>query len=302
VSTAPDDPTPLGEALRDKRFGLVLSAGYFGFFGHAGLVAALEETELVPAAWAGTSAGALVGAMGAVGMSSARMRELFTSLRREDFWDPAPLSMALDVARGRKVTGILRGKRFRSMLEAELPVQNIEDAAKPLLIVTSDVTSAAPRVHVRGPLAAAIHASCAYPGLFETVDDDLGRQLWDGGLVDKAPLVALFDHLPTLDAIVVMYLAGDTKQSATERPRRHGYVSGLAQGLAAIRHEHYVLQARLCEARGVPIYELNPTLTRLGPTKLALGKKAFEESKAFTRSALGAAASEHRPYRITARP
>ncbi len=290
----------LADALRAQRFGLVLSAGYFGFFGHAGLLVALERAGLAPAAWAGTSAGALVAAMGASGMRAGEIAALMGAIKRDDFWDPAPLEILWDTLRGRGATGLLRGRRFRALLERHLRVAEIERCPSPLVIVTSDVTSASPRVHVRGSLAAAVHASCAYPGLFRTVEDD-AAQLWDGGLIDKAPLVALTDNVGDLDALLVMYLPSDTKASATARPRRHGYVGGLAQGLAAVRHEHYALQAKLCEARSIPVYELSPTLTALGPTRLHLGPRAAEEARAFAERALSAAADDARPYATAAR-
>jgi NTE family protein len=127
------------------------------------------------------------------------------------------------------------------------------------------------------------------------VDDE--GQLWDGGLIDKAPLVALTDRIPSLEALLVMYLPSDTKAEAASRPRRHGYVGGLAQGLAAVRHEHYVLQAKLCEARGIPVYELSPTLTQLGPTRLHLGPRAHDEARRFAELALAGSAEQVRLHR-----
>src|SRR5690606_14944306 len=58
----------LARELQGKRVGVVLSAGYFGFFGHAGFIAALRGVGLEPAAYAGTSAGALVAALAASGL------------------------------------------------------------------------------------------------------------------------------------------------------------------------------------------------------------------------------------------
>ena len=284
----------LAETLRTKRFGVVLSAGYFGFFGHAGLLAALERGGLRPAGWAGSSAGALVAALGASGMSAADALGLMTATQKRDFWDPAPLSLLVDTLSGRKATGILRGQRFRELLESRLPVRTFEACREPLVIVTSDITNAEPRVHTRGDLPSAVAASCAYPGLFRTVEDG-ATQLWDGGLIDKAPLVALTDHV-ALDALLVLYLPSDTKQAARERPKRHGYVGGLAQGLAAVRHEHYVLQAKLTEARGIPVYELSPRLTPLGPSRLHLGAEAFREAERFSETALLSAAEAARAY------
>lgn len=284
----------LADALRGRRFGLVLSAGYFGFFGHAGLLAALEAEGLRPCALAGTSAGALVAAFSAAGLSAADIGARLSGVKREDFWDPGPLSQLWEAVRGRGATGLLHGRRFRALLDRDLPVRRIEECARPLVLVTSDVTNASSRVHVTGSLAAAVHASCAYPGLFRTVDE-AGAQLWDGGLVDKAPLVALAERVQ-LDALLVQYLPGETQAKAKARPRRHGYVGGLAQGLATVRHEHYVLQGKLCEARGLPVFELSPTLTKLGPTKLRHGPKALEEARSFAAAALHEPAARVRPF------
>ena len=284
----------LGERLNVEPFGLVLSAGYFGFFGHAGVVSSLEAHDLHPAAYAGTSAGALVGAMAASGMSAAAIEAMLVSVRRHEFWDPSLRGVLADAARG-GATGLLRGEKFRAKLEASLPVARFEDCARPLVVVTSDVTRAEPRVHDRGPLAPAIHASCAYPGLFRTVDDD-GTQLWDGGLIDKAPIVALIDRHPTLEALVVVYLPSDTKARAAAKPRRYGYLGGLQQGLAAVRHEHYLLQARLAEARGVAVYELSPSLPAVGPTRLEAGPRAFDAARTAAAAWLDADEASCRPY------
>jgi NTE family protein len=283
----------LNETLAQRRFGLVLSAGYFGFFAHGGLLAALEGAGLRPAAWAGTSAGALVGALGASGMSAADIAAMMKSVAKADFWDPAPLEQLFEAVRGRGMTGLLRGDRFRSLLQRRLPAR-FEDCREPLVIVTADVTNAASRVHVAGPLPPVVHASCAYPGLFRTVDDD-GTQSWDGGLIDKAPIAALIEHAD-VDAILVLYLPSDTKHDAASRPRRVGYLGGMLRGLAAVRHEHYVLQAKLAEARGIPVFELSPVLPKLGPDRLALGPEVLAESARRALAAFADDANRHRPY------
>jgi NTE family protein len=267
----------LSDRLASQPFGLVLSAGFFGFFGHAGVLASLEAHGLSPAAYAGTSAGALVAAMAASGLGAAEVAERLCSVRKEDFWDPSVGGLLGDVVRG-GLTGLLRGDRFRAKLDSTLPAARFEDCAHPLVVVTSDVTRAASRVHDRGPLAPVIHASCAYPGLFRAVDDG-ASQLWDGGLIDKAPIVALLDRQPALRAILVVYLPSQTRARASRAPRRHGYVGGLQQGLAAVRHEHYVLQARLAEARGIPVFELSPDLPPVGPSRLSQGPIAIAEAR-----------------------
>ncbi len=284
----------LRAALRGKRVGVVLSAGYFGFFGHAGFLAALDAAGIVPSAWAGTSAGALVAAMAAAGLDAAAIGRLLVEVKKEQFWDPAPIASLLDAARGRGITGLLAGARFRKLLEDKLPVRTFEELRTPLVIVTADVSAASPRVHVEGPLSVAVHASCAYPGLFRTVPVD-GAQLWDGGLVDKAPLVALAERVP-LDALLVHYLPSESR-AAPPPKRPHGYLSAMAQALGAVRHEHYLLQARLLEARGTPVYELSPELPKVEPKRLAAGKDALARAAAHAAAALAGPAAAARPHR-----
>lgn len=283
----------LRDTLAERRFGLVLSAGYFGFFAHGGLLAALEAEGLRPAAWAGTSAGALVGALGASGMKAADVAAMMIGVDKADFWDPAPVEQLWDAVRGRGATGLLRGARFRKLLASRLPAR-FEDCREPLVLVTADVTHAQSRVHVSGPLPPIVHASCAYPGLFRTVDDD-GTQAWDGGLIDKAPIAALLEHTD-VDAILVQYLPSDTKRDAGAKVKRVGYLGGMLRGLAAVRHEHYVLQAKLAEARGVPVYELSPVLEQLGPDKLSRGPSVMEEARRRAAEALGERADHARAY------
>ena len=71
------------ERLKGRRVGVVLSAGYFGFYGHAGFVDGLLEHGIVPSAWAGTSAGGMIAAFAAAGIAPARMAELLLQQRRE---------------------------------------------------------------------------------------------------------------------------------------------------------------------------------------------------------------------------
>ncbi|WP_373046470.1 patatin-like phospholipase family protein [Vulgatibacter sp.] len=286
----------LARELRGKRVGLVLSAGFFGFFGHAGFLAAVEGAGLSPTAYAGTSAGALVASLAAAGLDAHDIATLLGRVRKQDFWDPAPVSALLDAARGRSFTGLLAGLRFRRLLDDALPVERIEQTPKKLVLVTTDVTAAAPRIHTEGPLSEVIHASCAYPGLFRAVPFSRA-QLWDGGLVDKAPILALAGQVE-LDAILVHYLPGKGRTTLEQTPedRWHGYVQAMARGLLAVRHENYELQGRLCEARGLPVYVVSPQLPRLSPGRLKEGRNVIAAATAAAARALAAPAAESRPF------
>ena len=162
----------LREWLADAPFTLALSSGFFGFFAHAGVVSVLEEEGLLPAAVSGSSAGALVGGLWAAGLPAAEMRRELLALQRADFWDPGPGA------------GLLRGELFRRRLERIAPATALEGARVPLAVSAYAVTARRTAVLREGPLAAALHASCAFPFLFQPVRV-AGRLHLDGGIADR---------------------------------------------------------------------------------------------------------------------
>lgn len=80
----------LGDWLQERPFQLALSSGFFGFFSHAGLIAALEDAGLHPAGITGSSAGALTGGLWSAGLDASVLRHELSRLRRSHFWDPFP--------------------------------------------------------------------------------------------------------------------------------------------------------------------------------------------------------------------
>lgn len=168
----------LADWLRAEPFTLSLSSGFFGFFAHAGVLLALEERALVPGRVTGSSAGALVGGLFAAGLPPERIREELLSLRRQDFWDPAPGA------------GLLRGRRFGDRLAELLPVATFAECPIPVAVSAFDVRSRSTLVLEDGPLAPAIQASCTVPLLFHPVRHQ-GRALLDGGILDRAALQAV---------------------------------------------------------------------------------------------------------------
>ena len=179
----------LRDWLEEGPFTLTLSSGFFGFFAHAGAVAALEDAGLRPSRITGSSAGALVGGLSAAGVPARRIRDELLALRREHFWDPS-----LGV-------GLLRGALFRARLEALLPVRSFEECPIPVAVSAFDVLARRTAILDRGALAPALHASCAAPVLFQPVR--IGTRVYaDGGILDRhglAPVAGgervLYHHL-----------------------------------------------------------------------------------------------------------
>jgi NTE family protein len=172
--------TTLGDWLAREPFGLAMSSGFFGFFAHTGMLAALLERGLVPTLVAGSSAGALVGGAWAAGLAPDAFAARLNTLERGDFWDPAPGA------------GLLAGRRFDRLLRELLPVRSMRDCHVPVRISVFDILARRTVVLSDAELAPAIRASCAVPALFHPVWI-ARRPYWDGGILDRLGLAGLAD-------------------------------------------------------------------------------------------------------------
>lgn len=168
--------------LAAQPFTLALSAGFFGFFAHTGVLRAIEEAGLVPRRIVGVSAGALAGGLWASGMPAAAIEEELVRLRRVDFWDP-----------GLPLGGLLKGEKFAAKLRELLDgrgVGEVEQCRVGFAAVVYDVGSRRVRAVDRGALGPAIQASCTVPLMFRPLRHE-GRLLLDGGVADRLGLCAI---------------------------------------------------------------------------------------------------------------
>ncbi len=238
------------EWLAEGPFSLALSAGFFGFFAHAGFVSVLEENHFVPTHVTGASAGALVGGLWASGTRAARIEAELRPLERKDFWDPAPGIRAL---RG---FGILRGALFRSRVEGMLEARSFESSKISAALSAFDVRARKTVVLDRGDLARAICASCAFPILFQPVEVD-GRAMLDGGIADRPGHAGLRARDP--ERVLFHHLASKSRWRRADPlpPQRRGMVTVTFANLP-----------------------------RLGPFRLARGAEAFDRAREATKRAL----------------
>lgn len=271
-------PRTLYECLEGTRFGLVLSAGYFGFFGHVGFLKGLGEAGLVPSAFAGSSAGGLVCALAAAGLPLASLEQTVLGLSRESFWDPDPLgALRGALFGGFGATGLLKGDKFQALLRRKLPVSRMEDCPRPLTLVATGLTDGRAEVLTHGLLAPRVHASCAYPGLFRAVEVD-GKLLWDGGLADKAPALALSNSPggKGLEAILIHYLPSRMSNAAGGA---WAYPRAMGAGIGALRNDNFKLQLAVLKARGLTTHVVESDLPAISPHTLSRGAEAMEAGR-----------------------
>jgi NTE family protein len=76
---------------------------------------------------------------------------------------------------------------LRALIEAKLGPIRIEDLQVPFQCCAASIERAAETWFEKGPLATAVTASCAVPGMFGPVEID-GEHYLDGGLVNSLPV------------------------------------------------------------------------------------------------------------------
>lgn len=168
---------------------LALSGGGAAGFGHIPVLEALDELGVSPVAISGTSAGALIGACYAHGMSGKDIRAFVLS-QAEDvltvarkFWKAAsfsfstgPLSLDAEAA-------------VAAIIPDDLP-DRVDALATPMTIAASDFHHHKAVYITDGDLISALAGSMAIPGIFRGVSRD-GLVLIDGGVTDNLPLRCL---------------------------------------------------------------------------------------------------------------
>ena len=157
------------------RIGLALGGGAVRGAAHIGVLSVLDEAGLAPAVITGTSAGALVGALYAAGQGPAAISTLARGLRWPRLIRPAGTRRAL-----------FETSRLATFLDNVLASRTFDGLALPFAAVACELTTGEAVVLRDGPVASAVLASAAIPGVFPPVDRD-GRMLVDGGLVEMVP-------------------------------------------------------------------------------------------------------------------
>ncbi|MDQ3459200.1 MAG: patatin-like phospholipase family protein [Deinococcota bacterium] len=168
---------------RPLRIGVALGGGSARGYAHIGALKSLERHGLAPQVIAGTSFGAVIGALYAAGRSPDALADLANGVRRREL-----LSAVWDA--GFRQAALLKGDRLEVYFDALLDGRTFADLRCELVVVTTDAASGE-RVLLRsGSVARALRATVALPGLLSPVQVD-GRRLMDGGLGSPVPLETL---------------------------------------------------------------------------------------------------------------
>src|ERR1700730_3995250 len=161
--------------------GLALGGGFARGFAHLGVLQVLAQNQIPISHIGGNSVGSILGAAYASGAPLARIIATCRTLRFRD------------IARWRvSRLGFASNHRLGDLIERVFESRQFEELQIPLAVVATDLNTGEPVSLTEGSLIDAIRASCAFPGLFETVEIGT-RCLADGALVAPVPTQAARD-------------------------------------------------------------------------------------------------------------
>lgn len=178
-SCASTQAPPAADMSRPK-IALVLGGGAARGFAHIGVIRVLEQEKIPIDMIVGTSVGSLIGAIYAADLNSFELEWTAFSLEKEHLFDVAMLSAFTGM-------GPVKGDRLEEFVRSKITIADIENLKLPFAAVATDLNRGTRVVLDRGPVARAVRASSAIPGVFNPVEHQ-GRLLVDGGVVDNIPI------------------------------------------------------------------------------------------------------------------
>ncbi|MBQ8795666.1 MAG: patatin-like phospholipase family protein [Clostridia bacterium] len=183
-----------------KKLGLVLGSGGARGVAHIGFLKALEEAEITPQCISGSSAGSIVGACMAMGMTADEIMNEVRNLKASEVLYGVPNfnRSGLFSTRGvhRKLNSFFKRKRIWDL--------NID-----FCCVATNLVTGKPKIfHGRSFIVPSIVASSCIPALFEP-EVIGGVQYVDGGVTSRLPIKAIRMFEPEVVVAVDVFAESD---------------------------------------------------------------------------------------------
>ena len=185
---------------REEGIHLVLGGGGVKGVAHIALLEFLESKNIRIHKMSGSSAGALVGALYASGVSTELMLDFFktTPLFKYSWLNPFK-------------GGLFDSYKYEKYLNDYLP-ELFEGLEIPLIVTAVNLQSGKPRYFNYGKLLPAVLASCAVPAIFSPIEID-GFLYTDGGVMDNFPIEPFLKDSKMLVGSYVSKPPMESKQS-----------------------------------------------------------------------------------------
>ena len=161
-----------------KDVALVLSGGGARGIAHIGVIEELEKQGFVIKSISGTSMGALVGGVYAVGKMQEYKNWIYT-LDKLDVFKLIDFTFSTQ--------GLIKGDRVLNKMKEFIPDMNIEDLNINYAATATDIGRKEEVVFTKGDLYEAVRASISIPTVFTPVKTE-NSVLVDGGVVNNIPI------------------------------------------------------------------------------------------------------------------
>ncbi len=242
------------------KIGLALGGGGAKGFAHLGVLEALSDAGIEFDVVAGTSIGALIGAVYVSG-NIDNLKNFATNISMTDL----PFMLGPTWPKG----GLFSGNYVEELVDKFVSIQNIEDLAKPFAAVTVDLNKAEVITFTKGDLKRAIRASTSIPGVFKPVFYE-DKILVDGGVLESVPLDAV--RSLGADFIVAVDLLSDISGN-------QNFDQGKPSIIEIVQRSSIVAQRKITEYKfkeDPPNVVLRPPLSQVGVMDFHNGRPIYE--------------------------
>jgi NTE family protein len=186
-----------------KKVGLALGGGYARGIAHIGVLEVFEKEGIPIDLIAGTSIGALIGAL------YARKTDASALKKQANDMDWMRVTSLVDLTLPR--SGFIGGNRVTSFLKHLMGDVDFSELKIPLSCIAADIITGDEIVINQGSVLEAVRASISIPIIFKTVKKD-NRYLVDGGLVNPVPVSAVRDM--GADLVIAVDVTPDRRERA----------------------------------------------------------------------------------------
>lgn len=206
--------------MSDPKIGLALGGGSARGLAHIPMLEVFDEMGIKPAAIAGCSIGALMGAAYASGIPAKEMREralklLANRVEAAKYVFGAQRARISELLMLKGLSSLhIQGEKLVSMSFPAGVAKNIEDTRIPFKVIATDFENIEERVFTSGPMVRAVAASIAIPGVIAAPVID-GRIHVDGGVTNPVP----FNHVREgMDIVVAIDVTGRPRSFKRTHP------------------------------------------------------------------------------------
>ncbi|MEH0154239.1 patatin-like phospholipase family protein [Limibacter armeniacum] len=168
--------------LSNQSVGIAMSGGGAKGLAHVGVLMYLEEIGINTNIVAGTSAGAIVGALYAAGHRPDAIIDFFVKTPLFSF------SNFLSLTQGWR--GLVDPEKLYKYFEPYIPNDDFTSLEKKLRVIATDMVKAKETMFTEGSVIRAILASSAFPLFFAPVEAN-GTSYADGGIINHFPADAI---------------------------------------------------------------------------------------------------------------